>query len=222
MNIQNTILIDKLRQEMARAGINARQLADKAEVGRSFIYDILNGRSKNPTTKKLSAIADILGVDLNQLISEVEREDALHDPAAMLHHVVAIPSVEVEASMGMGSFVVEEQPGTPFYFKREWINGLQGFDNDLRVISVRGNSMSPTLEDKDHVLVDFSQTRPTPPGVFAIHDGMGLMVKRLQYIHSDTQPYVRIISDNPQFTAVEQPLEEINIIGRVVWLCRDL
>jgi hypothetical protein len=45
------------------------------------------------------------------------------------------------------------------------------------------------------VLVDLGRRSPTPPGIFVLHDGMGLVAKRLEYIPNSDPPRVRIISD---------------------------
>ena len=42
--------------------------------------------------------------------------------------------------------------------------------------------MMPTLHDSDIVLVDLGRRAPTPPGIFVLHDGMGLVAKRLEHI----------------------------------------
>jgi hypothetical protein len=48
-----------------------------------------------------------------------------------------------------------------------------------------------------HTLVDLGRRSPTPPGIFVLDDGMGLVAKRLEHIPSSDPPRVRIISDNP-------------------------
>ena len=55
--------------------------------------------------------------------------------------------------------------------------------------------MMPTLHDGDIVLV--GRRTPTPPGVFVLYDGMGLVAKRVEHITNSDPPRVRIISDNP-------------------------
>lgn len=221
-------LVERLKTAMRNKSINARELAEKADVGASFVYDILNGKSSNPTTKKLSSVAQVLGVSVPYLLHGTR---AFHDffsstPLASSSNsdeLVAIPSVAVEASMGGGSEVAEEATSKPYYFHRSWIRQkLKTSPADLRIIFVRGDSMLPTLDDNDMVLVDVSRKSPTPPGIFVLFDGIGLVVKRLEYLGDKEEPLIRIISDNRKYGPYERGAMEVNIIGRVVWFARQL
>ncbi|KAI8088923.1 uncharacterized protein BX664DRAFT_385502 [Halteromyces radiatus] len=59
----------KIKKLMIRKGMNARMLASQADVGRSFVYDVLNGKAVNPSSKKLQAITNVLDVSLSYLIN---------------------------------------------------------------------------------------------------------------------------------------------------------
>ena len=87
---------------------------------------------------------------------------------------------------------------------------------------VEGDSMMPTLHHGDIVLVDLARRAPTPPGIFVLHDGMGLVAKRLDHIPNSEPPRVRIISDNPFYAPYEGTAEEVNIIGRISWFAREI
>ena len=50
------------------------------------------------------------------------------------------------------------------------------------MISISGDSMVPLLEHDDTVMLDCSQTRPSPPGIFILDDGVGLVAKRIEII----------------------------------------
>ena len=86
----------------------------------------------------------------------------------------------------------------------------------------RGDSMMPTLHDGDIVLVDLGRRSTPPPGIFALHDGMELVGKRLEHIPNSDPPRVRIISDNPLYKPYEGSGEEVNIIGRIRWFAREM
>lgn len=222
----NEALVERLRTAMVRAEINARELAEQAEVGRSFVYDVLSGKSTNPTTHKLAAVAKALGVNVSYLLYG---EDALSGAVLEGHYeqddLAAVSSLSVEASMGGGALITEEIDDKPFFFRKRWIRDrLKVSPQDLRVIRVRGDSMMPTLNESDVVLIDLTRRMPSPPGIFVLFDGCGLLVKRLELLPSaeNESPIVRILSDNMQYAAYEHALGDVRVIGRVVWFAREL
>lgn len=83
------------------------------------------------------------------------------------------------------------------------------------VLEVVGDSMSPTLETGDRVIIDTNHSRVTPDGIYVIDEGDGPMVKRLQLVRRSDPPEVRILSDNRNHEAYTLRLEDIRIIGRV-------
>ncbi|WP_085899529.1 XRE family transcriptional regulator [Kiloniella majae] len=91
-----------------------------------------------------------------------------------------------------------------------------------RIIEVQGDSMTPTLVSGDRVMIDTNDQRPTPPGIFALWDGFGVVVKRLELIPNSDPPLLRISSDNTNHNEYQRTIEEVNIIGRVVWYGRRM
>lgn len=51
---------------------------------------------------------------------------------------------------------------------------------------------------------------------------MGLVAKRLEYAAGSDPPAVRVISDNPVYTPYTGTADEVNIIGRLRWLAREM
>lgn len=82
--------------------------------------------------------------------------------------------------------------------------------------------MEPSLCAGDMILIDITKKSPTPPGIFVLFDGFGLVTKRLEFISNTNPPAIRIISDNAQYSAYERTIDELHIIGRVVWFAREL
>ena len=58
--------------------------------------------------------------------------------------------------------------------------------------------------------------------VFVLHDGIGLVAKRLEHIPLSDPPRVRIISDNLRYNTYDGTADEVNIIGRVRWYGREM
>ena len=143
-------------------------------------------------------------------------------PARLVH----VPLLAVEVSAGGGGFdYVAEEAAAGWPFDRRRLGALyDGAPDDLRLVTVRGESMSPVLEDGDMVLVNTSDTQPSPPGTFVLFDGVGLMVKSLELLpgNSTAEPMVRISSANTHYSAYQRRLVEIDIKGRIIWFGRRL
>src|SRR3546814_17478307 len=70
---------------------------------------------------------------------------------------------------------------------------------DLLLIDVRGDSMMPDFLHGDQILVDKRDCDPRQPGPFALWDGEGCVVKRVERV-SQRQGGYRIFSANNRYT----------------------
>ena len=64
--------------------------------------------------------------------------------------------------------------------------------------------------------INCSQTHPSPPGIFILDDGVGLVAKRIDIIPSSTPQMLRIYLENSAFSSYQRRIDEVHIIGRVV------
>jgi phage repressor protein C with HTH and peptisase S24 domain len=219
----STALAERIRARARQIDLPLTRLALEAQVSRSFVYDILYGRSQNPTKPKLERLADRLKVDVDWLVTghgfvegiEPGREgDALY---------VTIRSAKVTPSMGGGRIVEEVEEGESLRFLARWVREtLKVQPDDLRIMRVEGDSMEPTLLDQDTVIVDLTKKTPSPPGIFVLHDGMGLVAKRVEIVPRSDPLRLRIVSDNSRYAAYDVTVDEANIVGRIRWFCREL
>lgn len=95
---------------------------------------------------------------------------------------------------------------------------LRSREGDVDFIAVDGDSMIPTLLPGDRVMINRSQTAPSPDGLYAIFDGIGISVKRLEIVKGSNPIRIRIKSDNPNHSTDEILATDLHVIGRVV--CR--
>ena len=216
---------ERLRARIRQLGLSVAEVARAAGVNRSFVYDILRGRSQTPNIEKLGRIANVVRVDPDWLLTGKGRVEG-DDPIAEGYQdaFVSIQHVRARPAMGGGAIVAsEESSGRDFHFRKVWIrDNLKAAPSMLRVMDVQGDSMTPTLHDGDVILVDMNRRNPIPPGIFVLHDGLGLVAKRLEHVPMSDPPRVRIISDNQQYSPYECTAEEVNIVGRVRWFGREL
>jgi hypothetical protein len=123
----------------------------------------------------------------------------------------------VRASSGGGAEVSDEPELGGWSFPELWLRTeLRASVSELRIITIDGDSMEGVLRSGDKVIVHVGRTEPSPPGVFILFDGIGLVAKRLEYIEGSDPPTVRISSSNPSYPPYERTVEEVTVIGRVV------
>jgi hypothetical protein len=79
--------------------------------------------------------------------------------------------------------------------------------------------LASTIQPGDRVIVDVSDRRPSPPGLFLIHDGTGLVINHLEVTHSmsdrNGEGTIRVSSRNPQYATYEVAPSYLRIVGRI-------
>ncbi len=129
----------------------------------------------------------------------------------------SIVELGVRASSGGGSIVADEPTLGSWSFPELWLKTeLRASVSELRIITIDGDSMEGVLRSGDKVIVHIGRTEPSPPGIFILFDGIGLVAKRLEFLEGSDPPTVRISSSNPSYPPYERTVDEVNIIGRVV------
>ena len=140
----------------------------------------------------------------------------------------AVPFFDLSASAGGGNQIdlaseTAQDPDNQWGFPRQWLAKLGRRQTAaLQMISISGDSMAPLLEHDDTVMLDCSQTHPSPPGIFILDDGVGLVAKRSEIIPSTTPQMLRISSENSACNIYQRRIDEVHIIGRMVWFARRL
>ena len=151
-------------------------------------------------------LADFFGVGESEL-------GAPADGVGRLSGWVEVPRLSLEASAGPGATGAEEIAFDTFLFSPRWLreHGLEA--SQLSAIRVAGDSMDPLLRDGDEILVDRTP-RPFREGVHVVRLGEALHVKLLQAVPPGR---LRLISKNAAYEPVEVAMEDVDIVGRVVW-----
>lgn len=125
---------------------------------------------------------------------------------------VVVPRLPIDASAGPGAVSAEEISFDAYRFSARWMREMGLQPGQVAAIRVEGDSMVPLLQSGDEILVD--QTRRAGEGVFVVRIGDALHVKQVQARGSGR---IALISANEAYPPVELGLDEIAIIGRVVW-----
>ena len=187
-----------------------------ALIGRNQAY--LQQFVKKGSPRKLEegdrrTLARFFGVDESVLGGAEEISSA--PPTSSVSPWVDVPRLALGASAGPGAMAGAETPFGQFRYGRDWLRAQGLSAAQLSVIAVAGDSMIPTLHDGDEILVDRTPRHPRD-GVHVVRVGDSLLVKRLVF---ERPGQVRVISDNRSYDPYDLPLDEVAVIGRVVWKC---
>ncbi len=136
--------------------------------------------------------------------------------------VVAVPRLALGASAGLGSLDEDEQAAGVMAFDARWLRHLGVRPQRVSIIRVDGESMAPTLNDGDDIMVDHDDDAGRlRDGVYVLRlDGV-LMVKRVAM--GPRRGWFSVVSDNPHYpdwADIDPAL--VDIVGRVVWSGRRL
>jgi phage repressor protein C with HTH and peptisase S24 domain len=135
--------------------------------------------------------------------------------------LVPVSRSPIHASAGPGAIPGEELGRASFAFEERWLKALTPSRSDqLSIIKVEGDSMSPTLNAGDDILVDRGDcAERLRDGIYVLRADDVLVVKRLA-LHPVGRK-VTVQSDNPAYPDwPDCSLDDIHCIGRVIWAGR--
>jgi len=158
---------------------------------------------------ELYALAGVDASGMRPLLARPETEDS--------GRMLRIDELDVRASAGAGLTAETEKIIDTWQIPAGLIRAYSTAPPaELHIITVMGDSMEPTLQPGQRVLVDTGDRRPSPPGIFVVWDGLGLVVKRVQMLPHSEPVRVKITSDNEKYDPYERTLDEAYIQGRVI------
>lgn len=140
-------------------------------------------------------------------------------------HYAFIPQLTAKAAAGIGYDNAHVESRSTLAFKREWLRYRGANEKHLVVIYADGDSMWPTINSGDVLLIDKSKVDPIDKQVFVLGNAEGAIVKRLVQgpmgnwiIRSDNEDK----SEHPDRALLRKDEDEHRIIGKVIWRGGDL
>ena len=219
----------QLKQLRQRARLSIRDVAQALGMEHGSSYQHYEDRFRKPflpleLVMKLVPIFEAGGVDAGELyaLAGINATGARPlAPAAVRGdssgRSIRIEELDVRASAGAGLIGGNEKVIAEWQVPSEVVRGYSTAPaEEMRIITVMGDSMEPTLQPGQRVLVDTGDRKPSPPGVFVVWDGLGLVIKRVQMVPHSEPPRVKITSDNAKYEPYERTLDEAYIQGRVI------
>lgn len=225
-------VLDRIKE-----GIGAKtdgEVAETLGVSKQAVYNArANGRVPDSWVRSIAT--KYPGISADWLFFGQASQEAMHAtldglgiPGRSLEklasadsEIVMVPLAEARLSAGHGSFEVSDDVKDHCPFQATFLH-RKGNTAQMVVMAVSGDSMSPTIEDGDLVLIDQSQIEPVPGKIFAVSvEGM-IYLKRVNakpgqlVMTSDNEDYEPLIVDTRGDLA-----DTVRIIGRAVWWARE-
>lgn len=195
-----------------------RALAQRLGIHESMLYRYIKGENAL-SAPVLLAIAEAGGVSVDWLATGkgaaplmLLREPVAGDYRAGRHPVTYTPVPN------------NDRAAAPtLAFDAAWLSQLCGARGDeLCLIEMRGDAMEPTLRAGDLLLVDRRIRQIAQDGLYAVQLPEGVEIKRIQKRAAGS---ALLSSDNPCFKSIaltRAAAKRIKLLGRVVWLGRQL
>jgi SOS-response transcriptional repressor LexA len=188
-------------------------LARAVGVSDNAIYKWVSGRGQ-PSMVSLVNLAKAARVSVEWLATGQDLSKG-ETPGGDAGDYVYLPRQSIRVHAGRGTM---QSPQIVDYvaLKSEWLRRrLNAEPKSLMLIEAVGDSMSPTIDEGDLVLVDLREPRYRHDGVYALRSGGEIAVKRVQR-RPDGKLIIR--SDNPAYEPAAVTPESITIVGHVIWV----
>lgn len=214
-----TPLAERLRQVRKNLGdIDREAFADLVGISKNTLAHYERGE-RTPDADVLLRYRDHCHVDMNWLVSG-DTSGAVVPPAGEVFTYLPFYE-EVEAAAGHGATVVADAAHSVMGFARDLLREAGASPHHCTVIRARGDSMAPTLPEGALLVVDRSQQEIVANGsIMVVGVENDLLVKR---IRRRLDGMIELISDNPAYppeTIGRDTIEQLRVVGRVVYFCR--
>lgn len=230
---------EKFKTLLRDRGISLRRMSIDLGLNESYFQQFVTyGRPTFVEGKILAQACAYLGVD-----------DALFTPSALMlqepkfgdesfaisgHHsstarrsndspLVVLPCYDLAQKFdGNGNWRDERFQAQHMTFSRQMLQFItNSHPEDLVLVRVGSDSMSPTLGKGDCAMIDCGRRRANEDGIYAIMHESHMLVKRVSI--DPVRKQVTLSHDNPAYPAAREfSLVDIQVEGRVVWTAKKL
>ncbi len=241
-----------LRDRLSELGSNPAKFAKELNWPASRVYELFSGKTKAIPLDRVAKAAEILHIRLDSMLnfnSGISNNICLADKnsAEYLSDEIEqnVPELDI---YNKRNFAVEDFDDEINGFLQEdsrhfnadylpsrrikdcwripadYLNEINVQNQNAYIIEALGDSMAPTIMAGDKAVIDTSAAgkTPSPAGVFAIWDGLGVAIKRIELIPNSNPQMLKIIADNAKHSSFECKLEDCRILGRVACVIRKL
>ena len=201
-----TTFYDSAMQELKsyvenRCGGNVTRAAEELGIKPVVLHQWIKG-TRSPAFSGISVAVDAMGARFVPPDEELEAYDF-------------VPKTTARAGAG-SSFITEDETQGLYAFRKDFFAAQHISATKSILIDVMGDSMSPTLQDGDTILIDKSDTQIVDGRIYLVTLGDNLLIKRIfmaargLVLHSDNPSYM----DTP---IGQEDLDAFRVHGRLRW-----
>jgi phage repressor protein C with HTH and peptisase S24 domain len=224
-------LKERLEEAIAEAGVTKTAIWKACGLSSGAVSQWFSGSTQNLDGENLLNASKVLGVNPEWLATgkgRMKHIDAQISPPSHQamgdisspSNIIKIPLLNITASMGYGSENTEEVPIAYISINADWakiaLRPLSDTSN-LAFIHAVGDSMFPTFNDGDILLVDTWNKSVTADKIYVIEAHDRLFIKR---VRQRLDGAFEVSSDNPSVKTVDilNGDSEVNVKGHVIWV----
>lgn len=203
------------------AGLSQTQLAEEIGTTISMMGKLERG-SRTLDTSWMQKIGEALSVEPHLLVAPNPLSD--HPPTKSIDvgETAPLSRLDLSLPMGPGATVDDYVEEEAVEFDLGYLRAITRTPvHRLRLARGVGDSMFPTLQTSDEVLIDTTQNQLVHSDrVYAASINGGAAIKRLRPIEGGAR--ILVISDNKTIEPYAVDASEVAIWGRVIRFARDL
>lgn len=204
--------------------LTLEEIGDYVGVGKSTVKKWESGFIANIKRDKIAKLAEILQLNPVTFINGiVEVEQSLHSlPSPNTTQNYTTFAVIGEVAAGYDHIALEDWEGETIDIPDEYLKGRPR--EDFFVLKVKGDSMYPTYQDGDKVLV-LRQTTLNYSGQVGVilYNNELASLKKVEFIHGED--WLRMVPINPTYPTkkiTDEELEGCRILGIPKLLIREI
>jgi len=208
---------DIVAERLQQLGKRAYAVEKEYNLPPDAIRNVLRGAKKAGTPlNRARQICDALGLDF--YIGPPREDGRIYTTEIDGEEFASIPRYDAQLAAGGGAFNDEGEPTSTLAFRRDWLARSGISPTSAYILSVRGDSMRPTLYDTDLVMIDVRRKQVRNRRIYAFVDRDGeARIKRLEAIPGRM---ILLLSDNPDHeTELREgrDMDSLQMLGEVVW-----
>ena len=203
----------RIKEERTRLDLNQPDFGAIAGASKRTVIEWEKDNS-SPTAVQLSALSEA-GVDVSYVVTGIRLNEVRKSKNEFLDEFDLVNVYDVDISAGHGSICAgDAKPVSRLAFRKDWLSRHGFHAKDLIIVYANGDSMIPTIQDKEPLLVNTTDKALTDGFIYVIRNGENFWVKRIQRQFDGS---LLLISDNKTYPPMQLDLHEasdVEIMGK--------